>query len=450
LTSDFLRRLRDKDAKAALESLRQSSASRDFISYGLGNILSGTMSFLLVPIYTRVLEKAQYGSFELVSVSVSLIGSFLTFGLNQLIGIRYFQASEDERNQTIFDLISMYWVLATPISIGLLLLSSPIASGLFQQEVTARVIVVGILAAYFSFFDAVGFSLLQQEKRARLYAALSIVKAAVVMGSSIVLVVGFRLGVLGVLSGILLGKVTGSLVLAANWTFNYSKGVTLSLRRSPTLIINTLRVSLPLMMSAFLVWAMVAADRYIIQGFLDTSSLGTYSVAARFAQIFEVLLVVIVARVYSPRILAMFKRDGRFAAEHYNRRMMRAYLAIASVLGLAMLVGIWLVFPWLIGGEYQDSLPYIPLLIAGKIMLGARNFSAYYLLFTDATAQIMAGYLAGLAAVIGFDFILVSRMGLQGAALGTLLAFSIIFFVTEILKRKKLNVDQANAAGGFD
>jgi O-antigen/teichoic acid export membrane protein len=411
------------------------TAGRDFMAYAAGNLLAGGMSFLLVPVYTRVLAQAQYGAVDIISVTMGLVGGFLTFGLNQLIGIRYFQYEERQRNQVITDLIGLYVILATPLALILVFLSKGIAGSIFGAEVTGGVVLVAVLVAYLSFYDSVGFSLLQQERRARLYALVSVCKAALILGTSIVLVVVLRTGVIGVFVGILMGKVVGAGLLGWNWLSHYSAGAALRLSGLRRSLGRTLWTSLPLMLSGVMTWGMVAGERYVIRALLGSDSLGVYSVAAKFAQAFEVLMVTIVARVYSPRILDTFRRRGERQADRLNSQATLVYGAVAALAAAVMAAVTILVFPWVVGSEFQAGWVLVPSLVAAKIFIGMRNFVAYYLLFTNSTRRIMIGYGTAIVGIVALDLTLIPLLGLRGAALSNLLASALLLVATYLLKR---------------
>ena len=66
--------------------------------YGLGSILAKVFAFLLLPLYTHYLSPRDYGVFEVLELSMSLLGMFLNMGITAAL-LRYYGSAETEEQK---------------------------------------------------------------------------------------------------------------------------------------------------------------------------------------------------------------------------------------------------------------------------------------------------------------------------------------------------------------
>ena len=83
--------------------------------YGAGNVLGKVVGFLMIPFYTHYLTPVDYGTLELLDLSLSLIALVLTMWLNASI-VRHFHDFDNakDRNQAVST------VLIFALSLGVL------------------------------------------------------------------------------------------------------------------------------------------------------------------------------------------------------------------------------------------------------------------------------------------------------------------------------------------
>src|ERR1700678_3471889 len=78
------------------------TAVRHSLIYGLGNVATKAVGFLMVPFYTHYLAPADYGTLEILDLSMSLFGMFLAMGMVSALLRCYAGAKTDEeRRKTV-------------------------------------------------------------------------------------------------------------------------------------------------------------------------------------------------------------------------------------------------------------------------------------------------------------------------------------------------------------
>src|SRR6478672_9230888 len=72
------------------------TAARHTAVYGLGNVLAKVIGFLMLPLYTRYLKPVDYGTLEILDLSMSLLGMFLNMGITAALLRCYASAKTEE------------------------------------------------------------------------------------------------------------------------------------------------------------------------------------------------------------------------------------------------------------------------------------------------------------------------------------------------------------------
>src|SRR2546421_186518 len=178
--------------------------------YGLGGLLSRILAVLLLPLYTRYLSPRDFGAIEtLVALTVVLM-SVLRAGIASAF-FRFYFDSEDEAYRTRVVRTS-FWFTMTTASAALvigLLVAAPLGHALFGHNGHTNL----VRAAFVGLWAQVNYdqltSLFRVEERSVSYALASLVNIVLTIGLTILLVVVWHKGPIGVL----VGNFSGTLVV---------------------------------------------------------------------------------------------------------------------------------------------------------------------------------------------------------------------------------------------
>ena len=121
------------------------------LTYGVGGVLTKSINILLVPIFTRVLIPADYGSLDLIYIAGSLFAILYGFMIGSGYVREFFSHKSAEERQRLFG--SAYWFTLGNVIIFLILIylfSDQIASVAFDfssgsQYLLMRVMIVMVL-----------------------------------------------------------------------------------------------------------------------------------------------------------------------------------------------------------------------------------------------------------------------------------------------------------------
>ncbi len=418
-------------AQGTEQSLFSSSFARHGLLYWLGRMGSRTVSIFLLPIYTAFIAPAQWGVLNILMITSDMVVLAVSFQLCSAF-YRYwaFTPGEEEKRRLF----------------GLLLSSSALLSGVLLLPVyiwpqwTRRALGVDIPNSYIWFLTvtmqlSVLFGAIQAELRlrnkARLYAALDMGRNLCMAIINIFLVAELGLGI----KGILIGQfITFALIVAALLPYSLRRA---TLNLDTAVIRKLLFFSLPLIPSALAMAAVNNIDRFFLQSMLGPAAVGIYSMGYKFGTLVSLLVLGPFALIWEPKSYEIAKRTD-------------APEKIGEIFSLLMFFLLWVAIG-LTGASreivhimtargYWNALRVIPVVSFSYVFFGMDTIVKTGLMVHKKTKAVLFVVLAACASNIAANLLLIPRMGMQGAAWATLIAFAVLFFLDMSLGRRYLPI----------
>jgi O-antigen/teichoic acid export membrane protein len=390
--------------------------------YGISTILGRFLNFLLVPFYTNVLAPGDYGIVAYVYSLIAFINVIYSYGMES----SYFKYSSTLEIGTAKQNFSTPFIslLGTSVlfSIILAILASPIARMINVPVDYDSIILytVGILA-----FDAIAiipFAALRMEHKAKLFAAIKFLNIVVNVGMNLVLLLVFRMGVIGVfISGLTASVLTVVLLLPT--IFRYlTKEFNLPLWKA------LMKFGLPYIPSGLAAMAIQVIDRPILRALTDDATVGIYQANYRLG-IFMMLIVSMYDYAWRPFYFSTAKEAN--AKEIFARVLTYLVLFMSAIfLVLTFFIGdiakISIFGRHIIGQSYWSGLNIVPIVLLGYLFLGiSTNLSAG--IFIEKKTK-YSPLITGVGAVVNVvaNFLLIPPFGMLGAAWATFVAYFIM------------------------
>ncbi|MDO9634876.1 MAG: oligosaccharide flippase family protein [Paludibacter sp.] len=393
---------------------------RDIGVYGFSGMLVRLISFLLIPLYVRVLSTDDYGIIDLISLFGTLSGVVLSLELYQSVS-RYFAGGGAVSRREYASTGLMFYLYSYTLFTTLMLvfaeqLSELIFSIKGREEIFRIAVLSMPVTALFSYFQ----NMLRYSLQSVKYSLINIFYSVATILLSVLFVVVLNQG----LSGVYLGLIAGGIpsIMLSIW-FNKQH---LSFTWSQQVMKQMLRFSLPLTASALAIYSLTYFDRILIRHFLSLSDLGVYAVAFRIAAI-PVVLMSIVNSSFLPLIYKHYRESS------ISRDLTRIY-GYGFVGGIALITLLSLFSGSIISiittPEYHEAARVLPLLLfSGFLIQFAGMFVGLSLAEkTSITALIYAG---GLVLNLVLNIYLIPTLGITGAGWSAL-GSSVLILVLQI------------------
>jgi O-antigen/teichoic acid export membrane protein len=392
---------------------------KDSIVYLIPTVISRGLALILLPLYTRVLSPADYGSLDLLVVFAGIVK--LTVALEVTQGVaRYFGSEQDPVNKIAYASSALWFsVFAYSVFAAIaLLFSDQLAPIVMGREGLKRAYQLGIVFIWISGIFYVVQNQFRWGLRSRRYAELSLIMAVVTGVVSISLTYGLELGLEGLIIGMIVGAAVPTCVALAAYENNFR--LVIDRRR----LSEMLRFSFPLVFSSIAVWVNWYADRLMINYFLSVDDVGLYGVAYRVASIVGFAMLGFQSAL-TPLIYVHYQSPD---TPDKLARIFRifVFIALSGVLVLTVWVDRLLLF--LTTTEYFSAALLIVILIPG-ILLSNMHIFMPGAGIEKKTHLIVIVNVAGGLLNIGLNVLLIPAYGLTGAAISTSGSFLVAFLV---------------------
>jgi len=399
--------------------------------YGLSTILGRLLNFLIVPFYANVLLPGENGVVANLYAYIAFAFVFFCYGMEPAF-MRFVASLEigDKKQNFSVPFLSMA-ATSVLLAAGIHLNASAIA-GLIDVSADQSMLVA--LAGWILCLDALAvipFASLRMERKAKLFAGLKVVNIVVTLGMNLVLILGYGMRT----EGVFWANLAGSAVTLAALSSVVLRNITLKLPRG--LYAQVLKFGIPYLPAGLAGIAMQVVDRPIVKALTDDATLGIYQLNYRLG-IFMMLIVGMFDYAWRPFFLSHAKdADAKelFAKvfTYLMIGMMTIFLFVSFFIDDAVRMTVFgkQFFP----PAYWTGTVIVPWVLLAYVFLGAHVVFVVGIYLEKKTQYMPLISGAGAALNVAANFILIPRMGIEGAALATLISYAVMaggmYFVSQ-------------------
>ena len=407
-----------------LKSLMAQSAT-----YGLGDLLTKAIAFLLIPVYTRFLSPADYGILGVASAITAVLAILYPVGLNAAAMRFYYDTPDEKSRRDLLGTLALA-VLVIGFALTLILAATPLGSALFRAAVKdipfhpyVNILLWTACLANVSVIPLVIFRV--QEKPGR-YVAYTAGGFLLSTAAILYFVVGRRAGALGNLRGVLIASGVMALAYALS-TFRHAN-LTFRWRW----LRDGLVYALPVVPHLLAHWALTLSDRGVLNQVVSLDQVGVYTLGYQVS-----IVLALVSQALNTAWTPFFYRlAGEEEAKPKLARFFTYYLGIMvfTALGLALLGGD--VIRIVAHPEYHEAARLVPV-ITLAYLVQAFYYPAVFALFYQRKTQYLP-LLTGSAAALNIlmNVVLIPGWGIYAAAWNKVLAYAVLAVATFAVGQK--------------
>ena len=389
---------------------------RHSVIYGLGGIVSRLLAVFLLPLYTRYLDRADFGAVGMIVAMTAVLVTVLRLGISSAFFRFYFDSREPAQRRLVVR--TSFWFTMASATLGLVAgvaLAAPLAEVLGVDD--ANLVRAGFVAVWAQMNYEQLTALFRVEERSTAYVLASLANIAVTVGATVLLVVALEKGAIGVI----VGSFTGTLVVYLALLAVHREQ--LGLQFSRPLLREMNRFGIPLVPAALALILVNFSDRFFLVHLDGLAEVGLYEIGVRIASAMVLLLTAF--RLAWPAFAYSIEDDDE-AKQTYS--FVLTYLVlIASWLALAL----GLLAPWLVRlltqPQFYAGQRVVPLLAFGVVAYAAYIVMAIGVGRAKRTQFNWA--ITGVAAAlnVALNLILIPPYGMMGAAVATVAAYVVMF-----------------------
>ena len=399
--------------------------------YGIGDLLTKGARIILLPFYMAVLSAAELGELYVLQAISFICWTLLGFGLHFAVQKFYVEYKEDG-DALASSLWLSRWIGGLPFY-GLTLLLGWGFYHISDQTIPLYLILVAITAGYLrGGINLVEFWLNIREEPIS-YRAFTFGQFVLTTCLIFYFVLGLKWGVAGVVFG----------ELTSYACFLVFSGIVLFRRAMPRLsIVNwgeIFKYCLPVLPHAFFMGGMMAADRLILNQYVPKSEIAIYYTGF----LLGTSLSIVVQSMRAAWLPAYF-RNAKSADSHEQFGKIASiyfvatfFTALCAIFFAPEIVSIFSLFK---SGSFTQSARVMQFVLLGFVSMAvflAVNQPLFYERKTGMLSMISG---TGLLVNIGVNFALIPMLGIWGAVMANIAAYSVMAISTLVVTKRIYNI----------
>lgn len=403
---------------------------KDVSFYGLSQVLSQAISFLLLPLYTQYLSPSDYGILALLGIITSIFGPLSLLGINGAL-FRYVGGEKlSEQQEKVY--ISNAFIMVT-LNTAVLLIVGVIFSAFlsditFSSKEHTHLVRLSLLAGAIGSLTSIPLAVLRVKRKVKGIVILNTIGLVLNIGLTIYFVAFLKRGLLGAIEASIISNSLNLLPL-----LYFIKDVSLKHIRK-TNSKELLSYGLPNVPHYLMALAFAYYTSFSLNKLVSTDELGLYSMAQKFALPFS-LLMNSVQSSWNAYKFEILKNDEN--ARETFRKFSRYLIAIYFLVFAATVCGGGYLLNMATTKSYSVAATYIPSI--SFIVLANALYYVYGTGISFGKNQNFAPLISfsGLIAVVATNYFFITRFGINGAAisnaLGWIVMATIVYFICEKL-----------------
>jgi O-antigen/teichoic acid export membrane protein len=398
------------------------SAGGDAARYLPVRFVPALTSLITVPLFTRLIAKADYGDYFLMNSVITLMSSLAIAWLGTS-AVRFFWPSSKEGRSDEFTATTLWLTIACLV--GAASLAGAVmwfGRGVLPSGVV-RLAPVALACFLANYLYTTLLQMLRAANRSGEYARLSIAYTVLSTLFSIAFVWLLDAGSWGIFAGIALG----SLAIVPFALRGVSAGGSLRPRHvDRSMAGDLLRYGLPLVPVGVSSWVLILLDRFVIGAARGAAEVGVYSVAYGLGQRLMELVTLPLLLTMAPMVVQAFEHSGQELAERMQTQFTR-YFAIVTLPLFAGLVAASGAFMTVFTGPaYREAYVVLPIVAAGVMFSALAQIASQGLSLHKKTTVILTTTLTAAVFNVAANVALVPIYGYRAAAWTTVASYALM------------------------
>jgi len=398
------------------------------VIYWFAIMLSKMIGFLLIPLYTRHLEPVDYGSLELLALTVDVIS--LVLGLQLVYAVAKFHGTAktpEAKRRVISTAIIIVSVLATSFYVGLSFFADNVSLFVFGSIEFSYHFQVIFIASIFGVINQIPLLYLRMQDRSKLFVVITLAQVLLTVSLTVWMVVFLEMSVFGV---VLANAIVSGLICVA---LLYSTMKSVGIKYDAVVAKKMFVYSVPLIPGVVGLFILHSSDRFFLNELATLEEVGLYAIGYKFGIIISALLTGPFALVWSAKMFEVYQHPDR---DDVLNKVFLGFGIILVFCALWLSVFIEEVLQLMTTPQYYSAAAVVPVVAFAYVMHGLASVLATPLYAEKKTKAL--GYIHMSAAVVCLvlNYILIQLYGIMGAAVATLLSFLYIFIVTFVVSQR--------------
>ncbi|MCZ2357000.1 MAG: oligosaccharide flippase family protein [Bacteroidia bacterium] len=419
--------------KTARNLLLHSETVQRFIKLFSVDVLVRTSSFLLLPVYLRLMSQSEFGVYGYLFTAIGLFASLLNLGLYVSQTKLWFKP-EINRGDLVFTINVLYWgvTILTLIILSISGLDNVLLNLLFKQDIQIApyrgAIYLGICASLISLFFQ---NHLTNSELTTTLQRYNFTKILAIHTLSLAALLVWRQNTSGVR---LYAQYLAELVINIVFLHTYIRYFSFTFDKS--LVIPILRLGIPVFGSSIAGLFYNFMDRFLLEKYVSLSELGVYNLGMTLGSV-VLLILMSFYTLYMPQFL---KISSIVESVFTSKRVLRRLILVLVSVGIAIWFGTWFALTvGIIQVKYDSVLHFLPILLVSYLFQSINVILVlFYVKFDDTRYALFTSLILALISTV-LNTLLIPIWGNMGASIAGAISHGLCVFVNLFFIRMLLH-----------
>lgn len=406
---------------------KKGNLAKSTLILSIGTFLPKLAGFITLPILTGYLTKAEYGSYDLITILVSLFLPSMTLQI-KAAAFRYLIDVRDDREKQK-KIITNIFALTTPVSIiSLMILFVVLFFVLPSDLLLIKLFICGYYLA--DIFVNTARQVARGLGKNLPYSISAVISALGKMIFAVLFVLFLRMGLLGGVIALCLASLFSFIYIAFKIKlFSYFDRNLVSGQTIKSLV----SYSWPMVPNEMSLWVMNASDRVIVTRILGVTVNAVYAASTKIPSLINLAQSALTLAWQENASISEKDEDS----DKYYTEMFRTMMNLQSGVFSAIIGSMPLLFMILIRGDYGDAYVQMPILCYAIFFQGMAVYLGGIYVAKMATKSVGITSVCSAAVNVIVNLALIHFIGLFAASISTLVSY-IALFTYRIIDVKKL------------
>lgn len=407
---------------------KYKSLALNTVIFGICSFTSKLLVFFMLPFYTAVLSKEEFGTSDLINTVVGLLAPVLALSISH--GVMRFSLDKSKDLTEVF-------TFGLKVTIGgfiLLCLCYPI---LVHIPIVCDYIWIFLLLYVTHVLHSLTGLFARGLNKMKFVGIAGVISSFVVVASNVILLFFFHCGVNGYLSSIIISNVVFCVFLVVTCKMYKYVGR----GNNPQLNKEMLSYSLPIIPNSLSWWIQHSANRYVLGYYCGVADIGLYAAASKMPTIIDTFRGIFV-QAWQLSTISEYDKDG---SAKFFKNIYTLYNVFLILVCSGLLVCCKLLAHILYSESFFEAWKLTPLLIVGILFSSLVAFYSPTYLAHKKTNKLFISTALGAIITIAMNFLLVPQIGVIGSAVSVVISNLVIFIYLHIDSQKYMTVKLGNA-----
>lgn len=394
----------------------------------LSNFGSKVLSIILIPLYTSILSTTEYGAFDVVSTTISLLIPILTLSVTDAV-MRFLMDKKADNCEVITIGVKRI-IFSTLIVIFLVMVNKILGLIKVFNDFAIFFVFTYISEIIYSFCVEISKGM----EKIKVLAVGSFINSFVTLVGNLLFLIVFKFGIKGYFIANIISYIMASLYIMLR--LNVKKKVKLNSSNSE-LAKKMNKYSIPMTFNTISWWINNVSDRYIVTWISGLAANGIYSISYKIPSLLNVMQSIF-NQAWTISAVKEFEKNDEKEVFFHNIYMIYniAFILICSFL----IMTDKLIAKILFAKEFYDAWRYAPFLMISVVFGALSGLLGGIFTASKKTKEIANTTIIGATVNIVLNVVLVKIIGPIGAAIATLISYIVVWKIRVVKVKCIVNI----------